>query len=138
MRLGQPLARLQHVPHGDLDRRRPVRPQQRAEIAALEQLEDQEWIPGVEEAQIEDAGDMLAAQRRRRPPLAQEALPRRGVDQRVSAQQLERDLVPEVQVAGGHHHAHPALAEQALDAVSAGDDVSEAHRGAHGLRGARV
>src|SRR4051812_14933739 len=51
--------------------------------------------------------------------LPPEAGDRLGIGQRLGQQEFDGDAFVELEVRGGHHHAHPARAEHAIDPVLA-------------------
>ncbi len=116
--------------------------QQRADIAALEQLHDDEGSALLGDADIHHADDVVALNAKRRSPLAQEPL-FAGFRQHGGApEELQRDRVLEHQVPGSENHTHAAMPHDSLDFVLALDDVANlrqndwggAHRGNDGIR----
>jgi hypothetical protein len=108
----------------------------------LEVLHDHVRRAVLERAHVDHARDVLALDLHRRPRLAREAGDRLGVAERLGQEELERDLLVELDVVRGDDDPHPADAEDALDAVLAGEDVAFADplsqpSGALGVRSAR-
>ena len=124
VRLGDGLARLEHV----VDRARHV---ERAlfvdrlrEVGALEVLHHHEGRAALERADIEHAGDVLALQLDGGPGLAREPADDLGVLEGIGEQELEGDELLELEVLGRDDQPHAALAEDVLDPVLAGEDVA--------------
>ena len=115
---------------GDLERdgegfvvgKRTVAVEQRGQIVAFDELEDEIETPvfvlaGVEELRGAGMRD-LQCQR----GLALETPPQVGVIGQVRRQELDRDLVADVHLAREVHRSHAATADLANDLIAAGDD----------------
>ncbi len=90
------------------------------ERGAIDVLHREPRHAGVGEAAVDEVRDVRMAQPRQDLALAQEALVQ---GRAAAAHQLQRDLLRDVvDPLGQVHRAHAALAEQAQDAVAAGDD----------------
>ncbi len=82
-----------------------------------------------------DLHDVLVADRREGLGLADEALDEGRVGGELAGDHLEGHAAPEAEVAGLVHHAHRALAELALDAVAAVDELLRVDPGRHRTSG---
>ncbi len=122
VRLGDRLARVEHVRdhvgHGE----RAALAQHRREVAAFEMLHDHVRRAVLELSDVVNPRDVLALEPHDRARLADEA--RHDLRRRVRQQELDRDALAELHVHGRDHHAHPASPDDAFDTVFPGDHVA--------------
>jgi hypothetical protein len=85
-------------------------------------LHDDVRLAGLEATDVEDADDVLAADPRCRPSLAEESL---GVGGVLSVKELDRDPLAELEVPAREDDSHTAPAEHARHRVSARHDLSD-------------
>ena len=135
MSLGQRLARLEQVLHGDLGGEGSVLGQHRVEVAPVEVLHHQVGGAVGHRPHVAHPRHVLAAEARRGAPLAEEASDELRVLQRLRPEELDGDALPELEVLGHVNNAHAPFPEDALDEVLVGDDLADAHGGIH-ARGA--
>src|SRR6185436_16065921 len=95
------------------------------QVIALEQLHHDVRRAGVELADVGDLADVLAAQPRAGPGLAQEALDDLGIAGERVVHDLEGDLLFELQVGRDGDHAHAAAAEDPVDPELAANDRAD-------------
>ncbi len=126
VRLAYRLARLDEIEHRVVDREGPALLDQGPQVRPLEVLHDDVGGPGREPPDVVDAGDVLALEARRGPRLAEKALDRLGLGERLRAHELDGPELPQLEVGGRHHDAHRPPAEHPLHAVLAGDHVPDA------------
>ncbi len=124
VRFGDRLARLQHEVHRLVGRKLALLREQRREIAALEVLHDHVRRAALELADVGDAGDVLALDLHGGARLALEAREGLRVGERLRQEEFQRDLLVELDVVRRDDDAHPANAEDALDAVLSRKDVA--------------
>ena len=98
--------------------------EERCQILTLEILHDDVRRAIFQDADIEDAGDVLALQANRRAGLALKALDDILILQRVGMNELQRDHLVEMQVPRRDDDPHPAGSEGALDAVLLGEHIA--------------
>jgi len=103
-----------------LGRQRPPRPQQPAQVGAVDQVHGHEQQP-VLLAGVMDRDHVRVADRDRDPRLLAEAAPEALVLGQGRRDHLQRDHVVEREVGGAIDDAHPALARNALDSVPGED-----------------
>jgi len=85
--------------------------EQASQIRPFEQLHDVVAVPVVVLHEVADLDDVLVIDQIDRARLGEEALHRLDVARVLGAQDLDRDLPPELGVLGDEHPAHPALAD---------------------------
>ncbi len=124
VRLGDGLARLQHVVAGDLDRQRSLAREHARQVRALEVLHDEVGQAGLQPAHVEHVGDVIAPELGHRARLAKEPLGNRCVLRERGMYELDGDELVELCVTGCDDDPHPTLADDVLDAVLAPDDVT--------------
>ena len=127
VRLGDRVARLQHAVDRRADGHRSLRFDEVPEVAALEVLHDHVRRARVERPDVEDAGDVVALEPHGGARLAREPLDEPRVLQPRRQHELEGDLLVELQVRGRDDDAHAADAEDAVDAVLAGEHLAGRH-----------
>src|ERR1043165_9116548 len=103
--LGEAEAGLHEVVGEDRNGKRPAFGEDACEVAALEQLHHEVRCARVQHADVRHAADMLAAELRRGPGLAQESLDDRTVTRHLREQELERHALPEVDMSSGYDEA---------------------------------
>ena len=119
VRLGEGEAGVEDGLHGVVGGERPAGLEHALEVLSFEVLHDHEGLAGVERADVEHPGDVLALDDRRRARLTLEPLGDIRVGRDLAAQELERDGLIEHEVRGGEHHAHAAFPELSLEPVLA-------------------
>ena len=123
MRRVERLADLLGDARGRRGRQRPALAEDRGEVAAVDQLHDDERVARVH-AVVEDVDDVRMVQRGGGLRLLAEARHEGGVAAVLGAQHLDRDVAAELGVVGPVDGRHAALAEQLDQAVAAAEDVS--------------
>ncbi len=132
VRLGDRVAGLEHAVDGRRHGHRPVPADDRPEVVALEELHDHVGRARLERAHVEHARDVVALEAHGGPRLAREALDQPRVREAPGEHELERHLLIELQVRRRDDDAHPTDAEDAVDAVLAGEHLPLHHRDASG------
>ena len=115
---------LGHQPGGLAGRERPVAPDQRGEILAVDKLHDQ-VRPGVIGAEVVDAHDAGVAERRGGVGLLAEAGHEVGIVTVFRVQHLDSDVAAELAVGGPVDRGHAALAQQLDEAIAPAEHVAE-------------
>ena len=128
VRLGDRLARLQHVADGAGHRERAAPRHGFGQILALEILHHHVRRARRERADIGDARDVLALDLHRGPCLANKPVHDLRMTEHLRQQELERDTSLQLHVRRRDDHAHAADAEHALDAILAVEDFTFADR----------
>ena len=117
MRLSESLACLEDEVAGLVDGQRPALREELGEVGPAQMLHHDERGAVRQRADLEDAHDVLALDRRRRSSFPEEAgdcpVPRRL----VRREELDRDRSAERDVDGAHHDAHTAGANDGVDPV---------------------
>ena len=113
---------------------RALRAQERPEVRALDEAH-REVEAAVDVAGVVDRNDVRVLERHRELRLAREALVEALVERELGRDQLQRDRSLQAQVVGAVDDAHPAPADQLLDAIAeeVGSDL-DLGLGAHQLR----
>ena len=132
VRLGDGLARLEHVVDRDDARQRTALLEEHVEVRPVEILHD-EIGPTVAVADVEDAHDVLAADLGRRASLPHEARGELRVRRELGQEKLDGHALLELQMRRREDDGHAALPEWPIDAVFAVEDRSD-----RGNRPARV
>ena len=133
MRLREALAGLRDIPNGIEDRKRTRALEDSAKIGAFEVLHDDERGAIVSPPDIEDARDMPAAKPNSGASFAEEPLDPLRVAKRGGEHELDGPELLELDMPSGEDDAHGPLAEGALDAIFAGEEVTGAEgRGGRG------
>ena len=117
---------IEHV-DGDVERQRAL-VEERAQRPAAEQLHHQVREPrlaAIREAEVRDVDHVGVAHLPGRSRLALEPLDGRVVRRQLRHEHLERDLAARPEVRRAVHGAHPAAAEQGVDAVLAVHDLAD-------------
>ena len=127
VRLGEGVAGLEHVVHGELRRERPF-PHGLPERGPLEVLHDHVGPRAVELPHVVHLDDVLGLDLRGQPRLAEEARHNLLVRQ-TGLQVLDRDLLIERDVASDDHGPQPPRTERPLHEVLAGDEAAHAEGG---------
>ena len=111
-------------------------PQQRGQRLSVDVLHRQ-VVPALGFADVMDTADVRMGDVAGEPHFGDEALQHVALQDAVHREQLERDALPERQVVGAIDLTHPALTEQADDAVPAGEDAAWRKACLFNRRGAR-
>ena len=121
VRLGDGLARLEHVVDRHDARQRTALLEEHVEVRSVEILHD-EIGPTVAVADIEDAHDVLAADLGRRASLLHEARGELRVRRELGQEKLDGHALLELQMRRREDDGHAALPEGPIDAVFAVED----------------
>ena len=117
VRFGQGFQRFDDVVDGFGHRQCAVRLEHLLEVEAFEVLHDHERAAVRESPHVQHAHDVLALHARGGAGLTREALDDLRVLGGFREEKLDGNALIEMDVRGGHHEAHAALSEHALDAV---------------------
>ena len=101
-------------------------PQPCTQVDAVEVLHDDVWRAPVGLVEIDHLDDVGVAQTAGQFGLAAEAGNSLGVDGRLAEEQLDRKAPLQAQVGRLVHHPHPALTDDALDAVGVVQNLADA------------
>src|SRR5262249_4947161 len=126
VRLGERLAGLEDAIDRAIDRKWPLFLDDDREVRAFEVLHHHERRACLEDAHVEDARDVLAADLHGRAPLAKEARHHLSASLRLREEQLDRDALVELDVRGRDYDSHASDSEHALDTILANEHVSDA------------
>ena len=127
VRLGEGLARLAHIRRRLLRREDAALIEHRLQVGSLEVLHDDEGRAGLEPPHVVHRRDMPAVQPRDRARLAEEALHALHVAEHRRQHELDGAQLEEIDVRRRDDDAHGPDAEDALDAVLAGEDLTDPH-----------
>lgn len=127
VRLGERVARLQHVVDRLFRRQRPSRLEHAGEVGSVQVLHDDVRSTCLQRAHVADLRDVLALELHRGARLAQEARDRVRAAQRLGQHELERHGRVEMDMRRGDDDPHATYAEHPRDTVLAGEDVPGRH-----------
>ena len=132
VRLREAFGSLHDVAHGMLRSRARPRAGRRScctadlrvQVMTVEELHHDVRSAVLEATDVEGLRDVRPLEPYRRASLTQEAIDEIVVRGRLLEQELQRDLLRELDVLGGHHDAHAADAEDLLDPIFRRQDVA--------------